>query len=255
MTPRGAAIAAALSCLSTAAPAAVVFSVETTIIDVSGGAFSLGEAVTLTFTTRDGLGAPNFRNDADIAYWTHDSTDPGDPLNLPLWADVTVSGATGSFDEDTADPFSSLEMAGPGHFRDTLYLGAGDDVGDSIGLTRGGEALVYVDAAVAPSWLLPFFLGGDDTQRVETTFVDGRYTFAAATNATAYFYTEDYANEYVAKIDALTISGALPPAPVPLPAGAWLLLAGVAGLALARRRPRGPARTTSTAPVPRELKR
>ncbi|MFP4157262.1 MAG: PEP-CTERM sorting domain-containing protein [Opitutales bacterium] len=195
----------------------------------SGSAFSVGETVTVTFTTVDGLGAPNLENSATNVHWetTNDSSDfRFGPL---FWSDITVSGTSGSYSSATSDHTSWLES---GDRRNAFYAAVWEDGDNGFGLFKGGEEINFIDAFVEPASLVPAVYGADSSVTPETTFFDGNFDVSGADTKTLFFYTNNWANEYIATIDTITITGAA----IPEPSSAFLVGLGVFCLGALRRR-------------------
>ena len=228
--------------------AEVIVTATGTIQTSDGTAFSLGESVTVTFTLAEGIGAPNATNTTDYARWEVSAgtgSDPswGYPTGTALFSDISVSGATGSYDSGSADHSNVIEsgykVLPNGRVRDlAIYLGVYEHAESGFGLVRGGEDISWIDFAVKPASFLPTSLAGDASVTPESLFPNGTYDTTGADLSQIYFYTgQGWNNSYDMSVDSFTISsGASEVSAVPEPSGALCLAGLIASSAFLRRR-------------------
>lgn len=209
-----------------AAQAAVTFTFTGTITQDGGDAFALGETFTLSFTTSDSLGAPNFSNDASGVYWTQ-TDDP----STQIWSNLSLSGATGAY--QTPDPVDADGDLRSDDDRPLFMSAYTDSVTTGLGLVRGGEEFYYFEAWMVPSGSFASY-GGTAAVRADNTFING--TYAVTTSVGGYFTTDGFANEYYASFSSVTISGGVASVPEPASAAALFGLAALGAIATRRRR-------------------
>ena len=78
---------------------ALTISVSGTITVASGGSlYSVGQPVTIVFTTVPSLGLPNGYNDSSLSSWAGGWAADPDP-GIPVWSNITVSGTTGIWND------------------------------------------------------------------------------------------------------------------------------------------------------------
>jgi hypothetical protein len=228
---RIAALLIAFKLLASVASASITMTITAEMFsnDNGGSAFTIGESVTVSFTTISGLGVPNIDNSTTTVEWyrTNDNTDPA--FGTPFWSNVTVTGATGSYSATTSEHVSQLQS---GDKRDAFYAAVWENVDNGFGLFRGGEEINFIDAFVQPSSLVDAVYNGDSSVTPETTFLNGVYDISGATKAELFIYTDGYSKEYIATINTVTITGAV----IPEPAAALPLGFVVLGYVMCRRK-------------------
>ena len=231
--------------LASQSNAAMTVTATGTITDNWGGpAFSIGETVTVTFTLAEGIGAPNVANTTGYAEWaTSTGTTNGYPSGSALFTDLSISGATGSYDAGSADHdnvIASGYKVFPNTFvRNTaLYLGAYENAENGMGLAKGGEDISFVDVALGPDSFFATSRAGDASVTPESVFVNGTYDTTSSTGSSIWFGMgyNGGGNWYQASLDSVTISGASEVSAVPEPGqNLGLLALGAGGLLLRRR--------------------
>ncbi len=204
--------------LASSAHAAVNFTVDLTITSADGSAFSIGENVSVTLTTIDGLGAPNKQNDGGGVDW--DYTQPGADPGVPLFSNISITGTSGAFDFNFVEKHSNIragDSVGVSGTQDRFFLYLDEAQANGFNLFRNGEELNYFDFRVDPASLVSVVYASNPGATPENTFVNGTYEFTDATVNAVYFYTDGYSNEYIGTATALTVTGAVPePAATPI---------------------------------------
>lgn len=181
------------------AQAIVTFSLvgEVTEIFGTGTAFTVGDSVTVTMTTTADLGVPNSENTTSSVIWSGDVSP-----NPSVWGDVSLSGSTGTYTPANRGDLSSNNTP-------ELYLDVYNKNNSSIGLSHGGEAIIYIDAIITPSGTYARY-PGDSSASPETAFYNGTYALTHDPAGSVYTDTETY---YGIQYTSLTITGALVPEP------------------------------------------
>ncbi|MDO5648416.1 VPLPA-CTERM sorting domain-containing protein [Paracoccus sp. (in: a-proteobacteria)] len=173
----------------------------------------------------DGYPGPNLAttisdlNDADITVFAVGSYD----LNINNQA-TDITGATGGAAFLSGDPGGSIT---------DLIRGALDDAFASyrsVSVLPSGD-LDGLDVVVSAA-----HTGSFDRSTTRSFDFQITYTAQRAGNWDVMLTTFVDRNSVAQGLDSITASGALSPAPVPLPAAGWLLVAGLGGMAALRRR-------------------
>jgi hypothetical protein len=139
-------IGAALLSLAAVASAQVTFTVNGTI-NSTGSGFTSGDTISFTFilVQNPPQAFTGFVNPGSLYAWEDDNA----LTDTPLWTNVTGSvnsvafgGAWARPSANNAAPYSNVYAAGT--LNPTIGLSARSDSGESIGLTRDGDALTAI---------------------------------------------------------------------------------------------------------------
>ena len=147
-----------------------------------------------------------------------------------IWSDLTIGGATGSFEAPpTSDYYADLQSY---ELRD-IYVSMYDNLGTAgLGLFKGGEEFTFIECWANVIGTVATF-AGDSSVTPENTFYNGTYSISTA-GGDDYIYTDNWANEYRAQFHTLTITGGI--IPEPSTTGLWFGLTALGAVAIIRRR-------------------
>lgn len=217
------ALALGTAALTPATAATITANVTITVASAGGTGFTVGNTFDLIFTTLPGLGLPNNGDDADVSLWEHNND--GQPA---IWSTITGGPLTGTWTDTPlgTDPYSYLYA-----YRNvnTLTLIAATDSTDGTGLFAGSEELNYLiisvglDSGVLPAWPGAGLGTADAVLPSSGTVIPTVLLFGNIA-------TDNHLYGYSFNVNSLTFGA------VPEPSRALLLLGGLMGMALRRRR-------------------